>query len=309
MYRQSQLLLYNPVVMHIPMLSGDIEVNYIELLDASCVEFPHTHTNYEIYYCLEGVLRLKINEAVHELRTGMFALLSPGVAHGSIYEPNDPKKYFVFIFHFPEHSIVRSSAKFEFAFFDTFNVLFQKKQYFVGTDQNQSGYWIDEMKREMEKKAFGWEILLRNLYLEFMIQILRNLIPVGKKDSHDLSSNVNIAIQITKYLHDNYYRSIKIQDVADAIYVTPRHINRIFQEFFGQSLQKTLGMYRLNYAKNYLLDTDYPVEKIAVLVGFSSARPLFRLFREMENITVSEYRALHKIDTKRAEHHRDDVSP
>jgi AraC-like DNA-binding protein len=81
--------------------------------------------------------------------------------------------------------------------------------------------------------------------------------------------------------------------VADAMYVTPRHVSRIFNEYFGTSFGKTLSIYRLSYAKNYLCDTDYPVEKIATLVGFASPQSLYKLFKEREKMTIKKYRDMH----------------
>ena len=34
---------------------------YLEKLDEACVEFEHTHLNYEIYYILEGRMRMRID--------------------------------------------------------------------------------------------------------------------------------------------------------------------------------------------------------------------------------------------------------
>ena len=96
---------------------------------------------------------------------------------------------------------------------------------------------------------------------------------------------------MTKYMHANYNKNITVQDIADVFYVSPRHINRVFEEYFGQSFKRTLNIYRLNYAKNYLIDTSYPVERIAELVGFSSPKTLYQLFKEHEGMTVSEFRA------------------
>jgi YesN/AraC family two-component response regulator len=50
----------------------------------------------------------------------------------------------------------------------------------------------------------------------------------------------------------------------------------------------------LNYAKNYLYHTDKSAEEIASLVGISAVQTLYRLFKENEGITISEYRKIHR---------------
>lgn len=62
-----------------------------------------------------------------------------------------------------------------------------------------------------------------------------------------------------------------------------------FEGFFGQSFKKTLNIYRLNYAKNYLYDTDYSIEKVSQLVGLASPKVLYQLFKDVEGMTVAEF--------------------
>ena len=297
MYIQTQHSLYNPVRMQIPMLLGEIEVNYIEMLDASCVEFPHSHTDYEIYYCLEGNLTLMLQEKTHVIPARHFVLLPPGTTHGTIYEPHKEKRYFVMVFQLSKHQTTPSAIDYEAAFFENFEAYMQRQLCIIRKDKNRCYHLIDKMQQELEAKCYGWEVLLRGHYLEFIVQILRNFIPplTQNQKEGDLSTHINMAIKITKFMHANYSHNIVLQDVANHMYVTPRHINRIFQEYFGQSFRKTLSIYRLNYAKNYLLDTEYSVECIAHLVGFSSPQSLYKLFREKEEMTMSEYRTHNKI--------------
>ena len=102
-------------------------------------------------------------------------------------------------------------------------------------------------------------------------------------------SNLNLAIMITKYMHANYHKNITIQDISNEFYISARHVNRVFENYFGQSFKKTLNIYRLNYAKNYLYDTDYSIEKISQLVGLASPKVLYQLFKEVEGMTVAEF--------------------
>ena len=42
-YHQKQYPFYNPELIRMSMGSSDFTVNYVELLDESCVEFRHVH--------------------------------------------------------------------------------------------------------------------------------------------------------------------------------------------------------------------------------------------------------------------------
>lgn len=133
------------------------------------------------------------------------------------------------------------------------------------------------------------------LYQQYLISILRCLMAEDpqQQQPQPAPSNINLAVAITKYMHANYHKNISIQDISDTFYISPRHVNRVFEDYFGQSFKRTLNIYRLNYAKNYLLDTDFSTEKISCLVGLSSPKMLYQLFKEIEGMTISEFRAQH----------------
>ncbi len=299
MYMKAESLLYNIERTQIPMHSGVIEVNYVEMVDESNVEFSHTHVDYEVYYCVEGSLQIKMEGFEHILLPGQYALLSPGTVHEVRYDPHIPKKYFIFIFQLSQFH--KRPVESESVFFDAFAELFQEASFFVGADRNNAAPLIEKMRQEHTDRLYGYKELMRGCYLEFIILILRNLIPNDGRQGID-NLNINMAIKITGYMHQNYNKNIALQDVADAMFVTPRHINRIFQDYFGSSFHKTLRTYRVNYAKNYLHDTDYSIEKIAELVGFSSAQQLVKMFLEVEGVSISEYRARHKASSPQESH-------
>ncbi len=49
MEKEEKKSLYIPFQIPIQMSDYDLSVKYLEKLDETCVEFTHTHLNYEIY--------------------------------------------------------------------------------------------------------------------------------------------------------------------------------------------------------------------------------------------------------------------
>lgn len=286
MYKQKQSPYYDPFVTKIPTPSFELIVNYMERHDETTAEFPHTHTSCEIYYALEGEVHLSVEGEIHTLCAGEFAFLPPETTHRAIYEPGLAKKYFVIIFDLREHAAPPRQGERE----DVYTVLTRAMNGGVcfGADRNHAQEIFAGICREIAERPFGWQEMLQSLYLGLILSVLRNVIPDGARGERQ--EPANLAIEITKYIYANYDRDITLQDIADALYISPRHISRLFYEYFGTSFAKTLSIYRLNYAKNYLCDTDLSVEEIAPLVGFATPNALYRLFREMEGMSVSEYR-------------------
>lgn len=227
---------------------------------------------------------------------GSFAVIPPGIYHYTIYEPLLLKQYVVFIFTPPTVNSVKSRSKSiqsEVDFLSSALKYFDEHTHFICKDRFKADKVLTRLDGEISKDLPGKSQMINALYQEYLIQIFRNM--VSAEQEAPAPSNINMAVAMTKYMHANYNKNITVQDIADVFYVSPRHINRVFEEYFGQSFKRTLNIYRLNYAKNYLIDTNYSVERIAELVGFSSAKTLYQLFKEHEGMTVSEFRTKFRV--------------
>lgn len=294
-YQQKQYPFYNPNLVRMSMGALDFVVNYADMLDQTCVEFRHVHECYEIYYCLSGMMHLKIGDECHVLTGDSFAVIRLGMHHFTVYEPDLLKQYVVFVFTPPMTSASKTRGKGGMAEMDFLTAAlqyFDKHTHFICKDRLKGNLLLKRLEEELSADLPGKEQMVNVLYQEYLITILRHL--ASARQQTPAPSNINLAIAMTKYMHANYNKNITLQDIADVFYVSPRHINRVFEEYFGQSFKRTLNIYRLNYAKNYLMDTSYSAEKIAELVGFSSPKMLYQLFKEIEGMTVSEFRGQHR---------------
>ncbi len=288
--------LYIPFQIPIQMSDYDLSVKYLEKLDETCVEFTHTHLNYEIYYILEGRMRMRIGGQEHLLLPNRFILIPPGVSHGAVYDPDEPKVYVVFVYSIHQNSEALSRRRSpEHEFVRRLENALKEKLYVIAEDTNNCGGILSALQHEATQKEIGWQIILVDYCREYFIKLLRNVLTDNPADEITPDAGQkNMAIEITKYMHEHYHQNISLEDVSKAFHITPRHVTRIFSDYFGTSFRKTLSIYRLNYAKNYLSTTDKSVEEIAELVGISTPQTLYRLFKENEGMTISEYRKYHK---------------
>lgn len=120
------------------------------------------------------------------------------------------------------------------------------------------------------------------------------------KDSEQVVSNDWQAIdpaQTQKYIHDaikyiktNYGQQIKLQDVADSVFLSESHFSALFSKAVGTSFSKYLAKYRVDMAKAYLKKNKYAkIYEVSNHVGYSDARYFSTLFKKTEGMTPSEY--------------------
>ena len=81
-----------------------------------------------------------------------------------------------------------------------------------------------------------------------------------------------------------------VPELARRVYTSPRHLDRLFQAYAGISPLSYLRKIRAATARELLRQPDAGVERVAEMVGFSSAEQLRRAFRRFEHACPREMR-------------------
>lgn len=281
MYRQISNQATDVELQTVDFGSLSISTCYVDLLDEQSLEFFHAHQDsIELYYALSDNLEMHLlDERIPVQPIGLhdFVLINSGVGHNVDYTPNRPKKYFVVTF-----SVTKSGtqapgqpapSKTELSFYSHANALADV---------------IDQIIRCALQRGRYWKLLRRTLYAQLIVLALG---ACKAFPSQETSEEQNIAIAVTQYLHANYQNpQLTLETLSREFNFSPRQLIRVFEHYFSRTPSKTLTFYRINYAKNYLINTDWTTFAIAEAVGFSSAASLSRCFKEFENMTISEFR-------------------
>lgn len=93
-----------------------------------------------------------------------------------------------------------------------------------------------------------------------------------------------------RFIADNRLDQPALEDVADAMGLSPFHAQRLFTRWAGLSPKRFLGLLTVEHAKALLRSTE-SVMGAAYEVGLSGASRLHDLFLGMEGMTPGEYKA------------------
>jgi YesN/AraC family two-component response regulator len=112
---------------------------------------------------------------------------------------------------------------------------------------------------------------------------------VHKKDS--LPQHTTILVRNTlAYLHENYSRSISLNEITEAIGASKSYLSRIFHAEMGLSLWEYLKRYRVQRAVDLLVRTDHNITEVSALVGFDDIGYFARIFHKVMGCSPREYR-------------------
>lgn len=96
--------------------------------------------------------------------------------------------------------------------------------------------------------------------------------------------------KVLKYIHNNIYDDIDIDDLSDLACVTKPYLIRLFQKHFAISPLQYINKKKMEKAQLLLLTEDMTVKEIAYTLGFHDHSYFIRLFKKKLGITPLEYR-------------------
>ena len=118
--------------------------------------------------------------------------------------------------------------------------------------------------------------------LKVCVELCRNLVNrIYSEDNFRYSQSVRDAI---RYIHDNYNRDISLNEVARYIYRSPEYLSRLFKSETGEKFSSYLMSYRLNKARDMLINTDMKIYEIAYAVGYTTPSYFSKMYRDFMGV-------------------------
>lgn len=97
--------------------------------------------------------------------------------------------------------------------------------------------------------------------------------------------------ELQAYIISHIDHDLSVEKLAEHMSMSPRNFARIFCQEVGITPAKFVERVRLEAARNMMLQTDLPVESVAVNCGFNNSEQMRRSFYRLLKITPHEYRS------------------
>lgn len=120
----------------------------------------------------------------------------------------------------------------------------------------------------------------------FVMSVNSLVSPDDSLNYENTSRHVRRAI---KYINENYYKEISLEDVADHVYLSSVHMSRLFKKETGKNLMDYVKMVRIQKAKELLDTHQYKIYEVAELVGFKDNHYFSTMFKKYVHMTPTEY--------------------
>lgn len=98
-----------------------------------------------------------------------------------------------------------------------------------------------------------------------------------------------------RFIHDHAAEAVTVHDVAHAARVSRRTLERRFYKALGRTMLHEIHRAHAEHAKALLIDTDLPLQAVAVESGLTDEKHLRRVFAQHVGMTPSVFRRQHRI--------------
>ena len=260
----------------------DLSESYIKLIEPDSLKFTdclyevnHTHSNFELIFCLEGETEAFINKRDFRLSAGFGIIVCPGQIH--LYKNLKKGEFCVIVFK-PElvptlkdklSQLLPTNPLFDFSkITGTKEVLKSIKDSYVDSD-------------EYSAMLCGYiNILMHNIYPEIKFA------SVAGEDSGLLD-------KITEYCFSHFREGFTVSELAKALLTNSNRVSSVFNRSMNMGIPQYVEFIRLSAACDLLKCTSLSVIEISEEVGFGSVRSMNRAFSEILGTTPKDFRTNH----------------
>jgi len=95
------------------------------------------------------------------------------------------------------------------------------------------------------------------------------------------------------YIENNYFRNIKISDIADYIGINRSYLTSCFKKSMNMSPHRYLSEYRIKKAQDLLLTTKKSINEISLEVGYEDSLAFSKIFKNHTGLSPKSYREKH----------------
>ena len=254
----------------------------------------HTHDFIEIIYIFSGKGTETIDGMEYKVERGDLLFINYGSTHS--FDFVGEVKYINICFS-PEtvgDTIITSENAFSLLSLTAFNEMRSDssggKLSFFGDERRAVEEILRFMLDEYRTKAYAWDTVMEN-YLNILITYMLRKTETGVH-REELGE---VWRELSEYIDKNLNSKLTLSALAGKCFYNPSYFSRIFKEKFGMSLVEYVTRKRLDNAVTLLSESNYSVDEISEMSGFSDRSSFYHAFSKYLGGSPSDYRNSEKV--------------
>lgn len=275
--------LLNKHAVYLKGKSGSIYVHYWGGETSLKTNTPHKHSFFEVCYVVkgEGIYIEKGKQFL--LTSGTLFLSRPHVKH-QIISKND--LFLLFVAFEPIYSESNNQC------IELFNQLSNIEPiiYRLNKDNSIESMWKSLIQNAQFTHSFLEDTII-SLSLSLIFLISQTFVTGNNQKAKKTNLNISstLVYQAKLYIRDNLNQQLRLNDVANNLHISSRHLSRLFSKELGITFSQYVRNERINQATVLLITTNLPIKIIAQKTGFETVHYFSTVFKELMGVTPGKF--------------------
>lgn len=128
---------------------------------------------------------------------------------------------------------------------------------------------------------------IKTLLQEFVIQTQQFL-------DHNVQEISPIIQRVLNYIEQNWNQPLSIKSISQILSSNPSYLGYLFKKETGVFFSDYLNQFRIRKAETLLLHTDYTINDISTMIGYTNVTYFNQIFKKMYQVSPAKYRQMKK---------------
>lgn len=121
-------------------------------------------------------------------------------------------------------------------------------------------------------------------------QIIRKLASQEAQEKQD-----DVIHKAKRYILEHIQENIYVEEIAEEVHLNAQYLMRLFRKKTELSILEYITDERIKLAKEFLIQTGYPINRVADNVGYGNYSYFTKIFKKNVGKTPAEFRSEYKI--------------
>jgi AraC-like DNA-binding protein len=268
---------------------GHFHINRLEAMPPlpEHIITPHKHRFYELFLVESGEAIHAVDYQEYKLYKNTFFFIAQGQLHfwAKTNRENIRGYRLMFTEDFFQMNQMNNQFLFELIHLDN---IYQHPFIALSPKQNRLIYTYFDLLFEEYNRDSRYEKALQSLLFLLLAEIHRLYESPSPTDSS--KHQATIFKQFMMQLETHFAEKWSASDYAQALHISPRHLNRIVHNMTNQSLTQVIQNRIVLEAKRLLTFTDLTVHQISDTLGFEDSAYFARYFRKATGLSPTDFK-------------------
>lgn len=133
--------------------------------------------------------------------------------------------------------------------------------------------------------------------VSLIVEHNKNLNPV--KSINVSSEDIELLENVTAYINDHFNCKISLEHLSHIACMGTTKLKLLFNQIYDCTISTYIQQRRLSHAETLLASTDFSIEQISQIIGYSNSGRFASIFRKSTGLFPRQYRKMSQKDVKK----------